>query len=195
MSTALLRSSLRLKNCSASQPRFCSSKQPGLAEEEEKNKFVTVYKFPYLAPAVLFTKFKIAQTALVTGILLPFYVYQGAIGAEHPNTVTAVLGLSSFATASMLGMGEVARRFVGFIYYCEETDEVKLSHLTFWGKRADKFLCRDDILSLSEVDEDPNKWLWRVHFKDSGQKPLFMSTRKGGVVHQRYFRRIFTAFD
>ena len=46
------------------------------------------------------------------------------MGAEHPNTVAAVLGLASFATASMLGMGEVARRVAGIVYYNEKTDEV-----------------------------------------------------------------------
>ena len=34
------------------------------------------------------------------------------------------MGLASFATASMLGMGEVARRIVGIAYYNEKTDEV-----------------------------------------------------------------------
>ena len=56
----------------------------------------------------------------------PLPIQQGAIGAEHPNTVAAVLGLAGFATASMLGMGEVARRIAGFVYYNEKTDEVSL---------------------------------------------------------------------
>jgi len=199
-STSLLRSSLRLRSSQLS--RFYSSTSPSSKEKTTTTAktpkfdgFVTVYKFPYLAPAVLFTKFKIVQTAAVTLVLAPYYVYQGAIGAEHPNTVATVLGLASFATVSMLGMGEVARRIVGIVYYNKETDEVRISHVTFWGRRADKLFHREDILTLSEVNEDTNKFLWRVHFQDSNQKPLFMSTRKGGVLHQVFFRRIFTGFD
>jgi len=103
MSTAsLLRPSSRLR--STQLPRlFCSSSRCS-GEEKPTHKFegfVPVYRFPYVAPAVLFTKFKIAQTAVVTLGLAPYYVYQGAIGAEHPNTVAAVLGLAGFAPAPL----------------------------------------------------------------------------------------------
>ena len=119
------------------------------------------------------------------------------------------MGLASFATVSMLGMGEVARRIVGIAYYNEKTDEVcyilhcsprftslplwfwgkidqiiqlqlyfyqhiyivcipqvRISHVTFWGRRADKLFRREDILTLSEVNEDSSKFLWRIHFHD-----------------------------
>jgi len=193
--TSLLRSSLRLR--SSQVPRFfCSSTPSSTSDALKKDDgFVMVYRFPYVAPTVIFTKFKLAQTAMVTMVMAPYYVYQGAIGAVHPNSVAAVLGLASCATVSMLGMGEVARRCVGIVYYCDKTDEVRISHVTFWGRRANMLFRREDILTLSEVDEDPAKFLWRVHFQDSDQKPLFMSTRKGGVVHQEYFRKIFLGFE
>ena len=53
-----------------------SSKEKTTAKTPKFDGFVTVYKFPYLAPAVLFTKFKIVQTAAVTLVLAPYYVYQ-----------------------------------------------------------------------------------------------------------------------
>ena len=58
---------------------FCSSSRCSGEEERPTQKFegfVPVYRFPYVAPAVLFTKFKIAQTAVVTLGLAPYYVYQ-----------------------------------------------------------------------------------------------------------------------
>ena len=60
-------------------PRLFCSSSPGSGEERPTQKFegfVPVYRFPYVAPAVLFTKFKIAQTAVVTLGLAPYYVYQ-----------------------------------------------------------------------------------------------------------------------
>ena len=80
----------RTKSCIAAKsfPPFSSSQLPRLfythspSSREKKaattrsDGFVPVYRFPYVAPAVLFTKFKIAQTAGVTMLLAPYYVYQ-----------------------------------------------------------------------------------------------------------------------
>ena len=55
------------------------SSSPISNEKTAKTKFdgfEPVYKFPYIAPTVLFTKFKIAQTAVVTMVLAPYYIYQ-----------------------------------------------------------------------------------------------------------------------
>ena len=53
-----------------------SSREKKAATTTGSDGFVPVYRFPYVAPAVLFTKFKIVQTAGVTMLLAPYYVYQ-----------------------------------------------------------------------------------------------------------------------
>ena len=80
VSDEILHCSQAISLFSSSQlPRLFYTYSPSSREKKATTRFdgfVPVYRFPYVAPAVLFTKFKIAQTAVVTLGLAPYYVYQ-----------------------------------------------------------------------------------------------------------------------
>ena len=88
--------------------------------------------------------------------------------------------------------GEIARKLVGIIYFNPDTKKVKISHLSFFGGRVDEIVDRDEILTVSEANEDVRKRIWSLKFvPESGRGQLFMSTRHGRIFNQEMFYQIF----
>lgn len=87
------------------------------------------------------------------------------------------MSFATFASVSLIGAGELSRRFVGLIYYSKEHDAVKISHLTFLGRRADKYYRVEDIVSLGESPEDPNNFIWRKALTDGCRKVVLASSK------------------
>lgn len=75
---------------------------------------------------------------------------------------------------------------------------MKLAHLTFWGKRKDVTVSIDDIMPISETNENIGSIYWKMSFyEDSSasklldRSELYITTRYGVIVDQEAFLKIF----
>ena len=150
-----------------------------------------IYRFRFLGPVVLFNKLKIVQTAFTCLGLLPYFWYKASVGEVDVADAVQVSTISGVALVSMIAAGEITRRFVGIAYYCPEHDLVKIGHLTFVGRRSDKFYRREDMLRIDETDEEGGARIWRIHFESESEPKLYMSTRYGGCLEPDMFRKVF----
>ena len=120
---------------------------------------------------------------------------------SHPDSLILYnifpLQLQTATVGSLLALmvlscfGEVARRFVGFVYYHPERREVKVAHLTFWGSRQDTVVPLESVIPVSETTESPRSLVWAVHFYDEHLGRKLICTRLGGIKNRSYFAEIF----
>ena len=66
------------------------------------------------------------------------------------------------------------------IYINKNDDIVKVSHMTFWGKRKDIYTSTENIIPLSDLSENPNDIF--VRFKQYNTKDEFYLVLKFGGV-------------
>ena len=102
---------------------------------------------------------------------------------------------------------------MGIIYIDPKTDIVKVSKLTFWGRREDIFVRQEDIVPWSDSNQariggdikieeklrehffvllqDIRQTVWSMKFYDNLHHDLFMCTRLGGIKDKKLFDRVF----
>ena len=101
------------------------------------------------------------------------------------------MAFTAFSTGLLLAFGEISRRFVGILYLDPELDIVKISRLSFWGKRKDEYVERKDIVPLSDSDQDINQIVWSLKFYDGVHEDMLMCTKLGGLGSRKHFEKVF----
>ena len=149
-----------------------------------------MFKFPLMKYPVAFTKLKFLQTGIVTS-LAGWVAVNGWLGLPYEQQhVLAVFQVATFALVTLAAFGEYLRRIVGFLYFRPEDKKVRISHLSFWGRRIDLDVDLDNIVPFSENTQDPRKFGWKIEFYDKSRS-LLMFTRFGGVKDVAAMRTIF----
>ncbi|KAL3272864.1 hypothetical protein HHI36_014325 [Cryptolaemus montrouzieri] len=125
------------RRCSTGQNKIETSKEITNQSVTASNNYVTVYKFPYIRHVAAFNKLKIYQSILAplgfsTSL---FLVEQGVVGSEIVSTV-ASLGIS--LCILLFGLGVLTDKFIGFVYYDEKKEYVKIAYVDYWGRRKEK---------------------------------------------------------
>ena len=126
------------------------------------------YIFKYIVHTKVLSRLKIYQT-LATIMAIPPVVYLNNIGKLTTVDMYAMLGITSVACVMLYVMSLYFRRIVGMISVCKENGMVRLSHLTFWGKRKDVYLMPEDIVPLMDMSESGNKVYTLVKTYNSDQ--------------------------
>jgi len=121
-----------------------------------KTLFFPVVRCPYILPIVAWTKLKIficTSSVLAVSLdqIFSLGIHQGIYG---------VLGASS---VGLVFFGEYLRRTVGVVYLSEDGDRVRISRVTFFGKRRNFELDVVDIDPLTETGVDVNQTVWKVN--------------------------------
>ncbi|XP_063853665.1 transmembrane protein 186-like [Scylla paramamosain] len=100
-------------------------------------------------------------------------------GVLPPSAFPVTLAVGTLALGMLGIMGEAFRRVIGILYLSDDEQLVKISHLSFFGRRIDVVLPIQDIVPLS----------------DSGERVsdafFVLSLRFGGVVDASGFEKVF----
>ncbi|KAM5152511.1 transmembrane protein 186 [Mantella aurantiaca] len=167
-----------------SQHMFCSS-----AHDTDVKKFNLIYKFPGIRMLKAVSRLKLLQTVLTVTLCPPIYYYYSQ-GQIEGITVFYFTGLAVFAGAMLYSLTYYFQRIIGMIYINQEATTLKVSHLTFWGKRKDIYLPIEDVKPLSESGDKKGEILLQFR-RYSSPQIMYLTVRYGHIVEKEKFSFIF----
>ena len=74
-----------------------------------------------------------------------------------------------------------------------QSEEVRLSHLTFWGHRGELIVPLKFLLPVSDTRENAAAFAFKIYIEDDAgnEKDFIICTRFGGVQDRELFRGLF----
>ena len=151
--------------------------------------FRNIYMFRYIVHLRVLSRLKIYQTLLTVGAIPPG-VYLHSAGALSTPGLATFVGIASVATAMLYVMSTFFRHIVGIISVNQTEDVVRISHLSFWGKRRDVQFNLSDIVPLSDMSVRPDDIYQVIQFYE---KPLrfYWFLRHGKNTDAEAVQRLF----
>lgn len=128
-------------------------KQSTISEPITNDPVRLLYRYRYIKTARTLSNLKIYQT-LVSLMSIP-WVYTGYTNDLVPFPVLVIsLGFATLAPVMLYILSKLVMRIICILKYNEETGEVHISHLTFWGRRRDVTLDVLNIVPISDTSEN-----------------------------------------
>ncbi|KAM9362636.1 transmembrane protein 186 [Symphorus nematophorus] len=176
------------------QQSFCGPIIPkitgvGRYSDLSTEKYTMIYTLPYIRHLRVVSRLKLLQTAITVVILPPvFYLYhQGHVSLFF---VCYTTGIALFAGIMLYTASHFFRRVVGMMYLDPSETTLKVSHLTFWGRRHDIYLPVSDVMTIGDTGDASNEMISILKRYSSTQK-MYFSTHFGRVVDRNGFERVF----
>ena len=165
-------------------------KQTGGNEEvQEPPEFKAFYRLPSIVGLRILSRVKIAQTCLTIAILPPLSYYH-SLGVFTTSQLQFAIGVATFALFMLYAMSFYLRRVIGAMYLHRDGDLVKISHLTFWGKRQDMLVPVEDIVPLGEGSNRTGEVLMKFE-RYSTRDVFYFTPRFGYFVDPNAFLKVF----
>lgn len=153
-------------------------------------KLRNIYTFRYIVHAKVLSRLKIYQTVVTVGSL-PLTTYLYKMGMISASGFASFCGIATLATAMLYVMSTFFRRIVGIISVNENEDTVRISHLTFWGRRNNINLFKSDIIPLSELTGSAKDIYQVIRFFEQPDKKFYWFHRHGMNTDPEALTRIF----
>ena len=156
----------------------------------DNSEFTRIYKFPGIHYCRLLCRMKLYQTAISVIMLPPisFIYYSG--GPVSDALLWSSYGVAGFAGFMLYTMTGFWGKIIGLLSVnCDETI-LRVSHLTFWGRRKDIFVPVGSVVPLSELPDRPHD-VYVVFRRYDSEEKLYLSLQWGGVENKKVFTRIF----
>lgn len=151
--------------------------------------FHPIYRFPQIVMIRALSRLKVFQTGF-TVALVPAMWFAFVERMVELDSVVNGVGLSVLAMLMLYAMSNYFRRFIGIICLSEDQKTVRISHLTFWGKRFDTYVQLQNIIPFSDTPENINDALVKLKFYDSPDY-LYLTLRYGRIVNEDLFVKVF----
>uniref|UniRef100_A0A8C6UK88 Transmembrane protein 186 n=1 Tax=Neogobius melanostomus TaxID=47308 RepID=A0A8C6UK88_9GOBI len=151
--------------------------------------YTMIYRLPHIKLLRVVSRLKLLQTAITVVILPPVYYYylQGDVPVFLVGYTT---GIALFAGAMLYTASHFFRRVVGMMYLDPTWTTLKVSHLTFWGKRSDLFFPVSDVMTIADTGDNPNEGILKLKTYSSPHT-FYFSTHYGHVADQDGFEKVF----
>ncbi|XP_035002926.1 transmembrane protein 186 isoform X1 [Hippoglossus stenolepis] len=152
-------------------------------------KYTMIYTLPYIKHLRAVSRLKLLQTA-VTVVLVPpvyFFYVQGDVPFFLVSYTT---GIALLAGAMLYTVSHFFRRVVGMMYLDPSQTTLKVSHLTFWGRRHDLYLPVSDVMTIGDTGDSAKETILKLK-RYSSPQTLYFSTHYGRVVDQLGFEKVF----
>ncbi|XP_030755321.1 transmembrane protein 186 [Sitophilus oryzae] len=151
--------------------------------------FVPIYHFPYIRATTIVNRLKVYQLA-ATGLTIPgIAMFSGLFGISMDIVQTSgTIALSLLAFISSLGF--LTKNIVGYIYYNEKNNTVKISYANTWGNRIDVELLADDIIPLNDLPKSVLHELYLPIKRYSTKDTLKLNMTYGTILNEELFKRI-----
>lgn len=154
-----------------------------------KEKYTLIYSLPHIKLIRAVSRLKLLQTA-ITAVILPPIVGLYLHGDVPFFLVSYSTGIAVFAGVMLYTASYFFRRVVGMMYLDPSQTTLKLSHLTFWGKRNDIYLPVSDVMTIGDTGDSENETILRLKTYSSPQT-FYFSTQFGRVVDKQSFQKVF----
>lgn len=157
------------------------------------NNYSLIYTMPHIKFFRAVSRLKLLQTAITVVILPPVYVlyFQGHASFFQVSYTT---GIALFAGVMLYTISHFVRRVVGMMYLDPSQSTLKISHLTFWGKRHNIYLPVSDVMTIWDAGDAPNETILKLK-RYSTPEIMYFSTRFGQVVDKEGFKKVFGHFQ
>ncbi|XP_033827137.2 transmembrane protein 186 [Periophthalmus magnuspinnatus] len=151
--------------------------------------YTMIYRLPHIKLLRAVSRLKLLQTGITVVILPPvYYLYlQGDLSLFF---VCYSTGIAGFAGLMLYTASHFFRRVVGMMYLDPSQTTLKVSHLTFWGKRSDLFLPVSDVMTIADTGDATTETILRLKTY-SGPETLYFSTYYGRIVDPEGFEKVF----
>ncbi|XP_040891718.1 transmembrane protein 186 isoform X2 [Toxotes jaculatrix] len=152
-------------------------------------KYTMIYTLPYIKILRVMSRLKLLQTAITVVVLPPVYVLylQGDVSFYLVSYTT---GIALFAGVMLYTASHFFRRVVGMMYLDPSQTTLKVSHLTFWGKRHDIYLPVSDVMTIGDTGDSANETILKLK-RYSSPQTLYFSMHFGRVMDRQGFEKVF----
>ncbi|TMS23142.1 Transmembrane protein 186 [Larimichthys crocea] len=152
-------------------------------------KYNMIYTLPHIKLLRAVSRLKLLQTAITVVIMPPvFYFYlQGDVPFFLVSYVT---GIALFAGVMLYTASHFFRRVVGIMYLDTSQTTLKVSHLTFWGRRCDIYLPVSDVMTIGDTGDSVKETILKLK-RYSSPQTMYFSTQFGRVVDKQGFEKVF----
>lgn len=152
-------------------------------------KYTTIYTLPHIKLLRAISRLKLLQTAITVVILPPVSILY--LQGDVPFfLVSYTMGIALFAGVMLYTASHFFRRVVGMMYLDPSQTTLKVSHLTFWGRRHDIYLPVSDVMTIGDTGDSVNETILKLK-RYSSPQTLYFSTRFGRVVDKQGFQKVF----
>ncbi|XP_026160010.1 transmembrane protein 186 [Mastacembelus armatus] len=157
--------------------------------ELSAQKYTMIYTLPHIKLLRAVSRLKLLQTAITVVILPPVYFLylQGHVSFFLVSYTT---GIALFAGVMLYTASHFFRRVVGMMYLDPSQTTLKVSHLTFWGKRHDIYLPVSDVMTIGDTGDSVNETILKLK-RYSSPETLYFSTHFGRVMDSQGFEKVF----
>ncbi|XP_061535933.1 transmembrane protein 186 [Phycodurus eques] len=152
-------------------------------------KYDMIYKFPHIKLFRAVSRLKLLQTGITVIILPPVYILY-LMGDAPLFLVNYSTGTALFAGVMLYTASHFLRRVVGMMYLDSSHSTLKVSHLTFWGRRHDIFMPVSDVMTVGDTGDSSHETILKLK-RYSTPETLYFSTRFGQVVDKQCFEKVF----
>lgn len=148
-----------------------------------------IYRLPHIKFLRAVSRLKLLQTGITVVILPPVYYYylQGNVPFFLVGYST---GIALFAGVMLYTASHFLRRVVGMMYVDSTQTTLKVSHLTFWGKRSDVFIPVSDVMTIADTGDATSETILKLMTYSSAQT-FYFSPYYGNIVDQVGFEKVF----
>lgn len=120
------------------------------ANFNDQSIWLPIYRFPYIGALKIVIKFKVYLTGFTTAIVLN-RLYNSISGLSFSTTPTTV-ALSAISLTGLLFIGNAFRKLVCQIYVSPDMNFVRMCRFSFFGRRIDMVLPREQVVPLTETN-------------------------------------------
>ncbi|XP_067912234.1 transmembrane protein 186 [Heterodontus francisci] len=151
--------------------------------------FTMIYRFQGIRFLRAISQIKVLQTGITVALLPTVYYFYLQEQVQYA-LVSYITGLSGFAIVMLYSMSYYLRRFIGILYLNDSGTTLKISHLTFWGRRNDFYVPVEDVMPLGDTGDAANETI--LQFKQYNRTEVFYFTTKfGQVIDKQKFLQVF----
>ncbi|KAM4611561.1 transmembrane protein 186 [Polymixia lowei] len=169
----------------------CSYQVTSLATYSDMStqKYGMIYTLPHIKVLRAVSRLKLLQTGITLVILPPVY-YLYLQGDVSSFLVSYTTGIALFAGIMLYTASHFLRKVVGMMYLDSSQTTLKVSHLTFWGRRHDVYLPVSDVMTIGDTGDSVGEPILKLK-RYSSPQTMYFSTRFGRVVDRQAFEQVF----
>ena len=157
-------------------------------KQKVDDNFIEFFKFPYIVILRTISRFKIYQTGF-TITSVPIMTVLCSMDYVSQDMVIYFSTLSVLAIAMLIIMTRVLQRAVGILSVSRDMKQLKVSHLTFWGRRRNVVFETEDVIPISETSDSSKSVLRKLGFYGKPEY-FYYSLHFGGVTDKELFEEI-----
>ncbi|KAG7266941.1 hypothetical protein CRUP_019859 [Coryphaenoides rupestris] len=188
---------------------LCSSRQPGLTSVQHglrgphlhqvprlanysdvsTEEYSLIYRLPHIKILAVVSRLKLIQTGITVAILPPVY-YFNFYGDLPLSLVGYTTGIAVLAGAMLYTASHFLRKVVGMMYLDSAQTTLKVSHLTFWGRRHNVFLPVSDVMTLGDTGDSLTETILKLK-RHSNADTMYFSLSYGRIIDKQAFEKVF----